>query len=158
MNATNWVLGTSFEAASALAAGAKIGAKDNFYGLEMVNCKSDLHSSRYRGGQWINTNNRFLGFSFKINGQTHFGWARISLKQLTFCKSTGILTGYAYETVAGRAITAGQTTSDAEVSGTSAPVPADRDNPVTNASTLGGLAIGAPRLTIWRKEEKAGVQ
>lgn len=158
MNATNEVLGTSFEAASALITGAKIGAKDTFKGLKMVSCKSDLHSGGYRGGQWINTNNRFLGFSFKINGQTHFGWARISVKQLTFCKSTGILTGYAYETVAGRAILAGQTTGDAEVSRTSASVPADRDNPVTNASTLGGLAIGAPGLTLWRREEKAGVQ
>jgi hypothetical protein len=153
VNATNEIVGTSFESASALLAGAKIGAKDTFKGLEMVSCRSDEHSGGYRFGQWINVKKRFLGFSFKINGQTHFGWARISLKQLTFCQSTGILTGYAYETVVNRPIIAGQTSSSGEVSGTGNSDSANRDKPASNPATLGALALGAPALTIWKREE-----
>jgi hypothetical protein len=153
MNATNEVVGTSFESASALLAGAKIGAKDRFKGLEMVSCKADEHSGAYRFGQWINVKIRFLGFSFKINGQTHFGWARISLKQVTFCQSTGILTGYAYETVVNRTIIAGQTSSSTEVSGIGNSDSTNRNEPPSNLATLGALALGAPALTIWRREE-----
>lgn len=153
MNATNEIVGTSFENASALPAGAKIGAKRTFKGLEMVSCKSDEHSGAYRFGQWINVKNRFLGLSFKINGQTHFGWARISVKQLTFCQSTGVLTGYAYETVVNKPIIAGQTSSSAAVDGAGSAESANRDKPASHLADLGALALGGPALTVWRRKE-----
>jgi hypothetical protein len=36
---------------------------------------STFHSSR---GLWLNVKNRFLGFEFAINGEVHYGWARLS--------------------------------------------------------------------------------
>ena len=65
----------------------------------------------YAYGYWLGgVYNHYLGFKFQINGHTHYGWARLSV-QIAFRnvpKTT--LTGYAYETVAGQAITTGQTT------------------------------------------------
>jgi hypothetical protein len=59
-----------------------------------------------------------------------------------------LLTGYAYETIPGKTIIAGATKGpdDAEPAtslNTSTPEPA----------TLGVLALGAPGLSIWRREE-----
>jgi hypothetical protein len=31
------------------------------------------------GGNWINITNGYLGFEFKIDGEKHYGWARISM-------------------------------------------------------------------------------
>ena len=60
-----------------------------------------------------------------------------------------VLLGYAYETIAGKAIIAGATSGpDAE--------PAASLNPRTpEPATLGALAIGAPGLSIWRRRESA---
>ena len=58
------------------------------------------------------------------------------------------LTGYAYETIPGKAIIAGATKGpdDAEPTASlKAPTPAP--------ATLGMLALGAPGLSIWRREE-----
>jgi hypothetical protein len=56
--------------------------------------------------------NHYLGLNFQVNGQTHYGWARLSV--LLHCGRGGCsyvvtLTGYAYETIAGNPILAGQT-------------------------------------------------
>jgi hypothetical protein len=49
-------------------------------------------------GPWAHLKNRYLGLKFQTKGQTHFGWARLSTK-IGFGGATGILTGYAYETI-----------------------------------------------------------
>lgn len=61
---------------------------------------------------WPRNQARYLGVSFLINGETHYGWARLSTgiawegrKSFLFVT----LTGYAYETVPGMPINAGQT-------------------------------------------------
>ena len=59
-------------------------------------------------GQWINATNRYLGLKFKIHGQTHYGWARLSIQYENFTFAA-TLTGYAYETIPNKAITAGET-------------------------------------------------
>jgi hypothetical protein len=60
------------------------------------------------------------------------------------------LTGYAYETIAGKAIKAGQTKSpdDTSIEASNASLNA----PTPQAATLGMLALGAPALSIWRRE------
>jgi hypothetical protein len=105
-------------------------------------------------GDWINVKNRYLGVIFPIHGKTHYGWARLSVQvsRKPF-QATAILTGYAYETIPNKPIIAGQTKGleqrnkedfDASDSLTipSSPQPA----------SLGALAMGAPGLSIWRRE------
>ena len=101
------------------------------------------HTSRSgasQTGPWSVVTNRFLGLKFSINGQTHYGWARLSTKEGPApCEDTLVLTGYAYETVANRPIVTGKTTGP-EVS-------------EVRAATLGKLAVGAAGLVAWRREE-----
>jgi hypothetical protein len=89
-------------------------------------------------GQWPNVRNRYMGVSFLINGQTHYGWARLTVKT----NSQGIsatLTGYAYETDVNEAILIGNgnlTPDDADES-------AITDLPDAQPRSLGSLALGA---------------
>jgi hypothetical protein len=57
------------------------------------------------------------------------------------------LTGYAYETIPGKGIIAGKTKGpdDAE--------PTASDMHTTEQAMLGALALGAPGLSIWRREQ-----
>jgi hypothetical protein len=99
-------------------------------------------------GDWFNTT-RYLGLRFEIDGQTHFGWARLSIQYNNF-SFTATLTGYAYETIPDKPITAGETKGpdDAEQ-----PAPASLKTPTGEPRTLGVLALGAPGLSIWRRED-----
>jgi hypothetical protein len=92
-------------------------------------------------GQWINTTNRYLGLKFSINGQTHYGWARLSIGILT-----GRLTGYAYETVPNTQIVEGATSDIAALE-----VPTLLD-PVLPSPSLGMLARGIDALALWRRD------
>jgi hypothetical protein len=82
-NAPNRVLttygGMSF--AQALPIGIKIGPGENFGSrfIQMERCKS-TRTSYYAMGSWFNVKNRYLGLSFSIDGQTHYGWARLSVR------------------------------------------------------------------------------
>jgi hypothetical protein len=62
------------------------------------------HHRPYNDGYWTTGHSAYLGLEFKIHGHTHYGWA-----QLTAGDGFATLTGYAYETVAGESINAGQT-------------------------------------------------
>jgi len=96
-------------------------------------------------GPWPTGEHGYLGLRFLIKGKIHYGWARISHCQLKSWR----LTGYAYETIPNKAIIAGATKE------------ADENQPAgvsfkTNApepATLGMLALGAPGLSIWRRED-----
>jgi hypothetical protein len=67
------------------------------------------------GGLWLNVSNGYLGLKFQIKGKTHYGWARLSVHSSEGygyqipVSMEATLTGYAYETVAGKSIKAGQT-------------------------------------------------
>ena len=111
----------------------------------------------YKGeeGNWLNVTNGYLGLAFKIKGKTHYGWARLSVQSsdgFDDVHMEATLTGYAYETLPGMSIKAGQTKGSdgvdfsASSSGTS-PV-ADASQP----ASLGALAMGTRGLSIWRKE------
>jgi hypothetical protein len=99
------------------------------------------------GGQWANVKNRYLGLKFHIDGQTHYGWARLSVggKQ----PLAALLTGYAYETTANAPITTGKTSGTDSAS--LAPTDFGTD---ASPATLGTLALGAPALSIWRREQE----
>ena len=66
-------------------------------------------------------------------------------------KATVILSGYAYETIANKRIIAGDTKGPeaGRMEGSNAALV----NPVRKAASLGLLALGAPGLSIWRREK-----
>jgi hypothetical protein len=141
--------------AGALLAGNKIpgGAFYKGNGLFMASVFEDPGGSSGRG-HWINVTNHYLGLKFQINGQTHYGWARLSVKA-TLGPQINInaaLTGYAYETVPNQSIRAGQTSGLAD-RGTTGAESASASGPALQS--LSALALGAPGLSIWRREEPA---
>jgi hypothetical protein len=104
-------------------------------------------SSRYNRsvfGPWVNVTNRYLGVEFAIDGATHYGWIRLSSTVGKFEKRTFTVTGYAYETVAGQGIKAGQLTDEASAPLESAPLA---------QPSLGVLALGSQGLELWRRDD-----
>lgn len=141
--------------ASALAAGVTIGPKGNFASGRrvMATVFSDTGAA-HRGtafqcdGPWGKAVNSYLGLEFRIEGEVHFGWARLSVT----CSDTNVyaaLTGYAYETIPGEAIVAGAT------QGPEGAEPTDARTHAPEPATLGALALGAPGLAMWRRDESA---
>lgn len=94
----------------ALNSGVLIGGGSSFYYAEglMAQYSTCLWPPHVNLGAWLDVTNRYLGFKFQLNGQAHYGWARLSVTAGKFGPVV-TLTGYAYETVAGHAIYAGQT-------------------------------------------------
>jgi hypothetical protein len=97
--------------ASALSANVRIGRKGKFLpaaGFMAAYSVSGLHPGNFScTGPWANVSDRYLGMKFAIKGADHFGWARLNVK----CNGPAVnatLTGYAYETVANRAILTGK--------------------------------------------------
>jgi hypothetical protein len=109
---------------------------------KIVGPKTYVHTSI---GNWLNVQNRYLGLKFNIDGKIHYGWARLTT---SVCGLDDTLTGYAYETIPNKPVVTGRTkgTDDAE------PVASfNTRNP--EPATLEMLALGAPKLAIWRREE-----
>lgn len=98
-------------------------------------------------GPWYKTggvSGSYVGFQFVIDGQIHYGWARIKLEVTgRYFQVDAYLTGYAYETIPNKPIIAGKT------SGTDASGVKESTGHVTPAS-LGMLSAGAPALPMWR--------
>ncbi len=130
--------GYFFSAASALHAGVEIGPKGNFsvrfplMAVEDFGRVGDQYSDL---GPWAGkgkgVKNRYLGLKFVVDGEIHYGWARLSVTfehQQQYGDVSGTLTGYAYETVPDKPIVAGRTTGS--------------DVITVQPGTLGGLALG----------------
>jgi hypothetical protein len=114
--------------------GAKIGSGGFFYGTRGGSSYGQILAGALDGGDfgnWPNVSKRYLGLRFLVNGENHYGWARLRVR-INGNQVDALLTGYAYETVANTSIRAGQT------SGT-------YDGPLPEAGTLGALATGAAR-------------
>ena len=117
----------------------------------------DSNTSQRWLGAWANGGqgvmNRYLGLKFKIGNMFHYGWVRVTLTTtMTGHGSfTATITGYAYETIPGKAIRAGHTSGTAEPA--DAGIPADMQNVSVRAASLGMLALGSSGLSIWRREE-----
>jgi hypothetical protein len=102
-------------------------------------------------GPWQNVTDRFLGLSFKINGETHFGWARMSVsatRQVT-------VTGYAYESTPNMPLVTGITHGAKLNEGPQLHLhkPAIEEASL-GTPTLGLLATGADGLIVWRREDE----
>jgi hypothetical protein len=107
----------------------------------------EIYSSVYRRsvfGPWVNVQNRYLGVEFLIDGATHYGWIRLSSTIGKLREAAFTITGYAYETVAGQAIKAGQLTDEASAPPESAPLA---------KPSLGVLALGSQGLELWRRDD-----
>jgi|HubBroStandDraft_6_1064221.scaffolds.fasta_scaffold427893_1 hypothetical protein len=141
--------------ASAVKHGAGIGPHKTFIArsadLAGINYAAGPFS--YVFGKWVNVRGRYLGLRFKIKGRTHYGWARLNVQVVGAPHPgiTAVLTGYAYETIPGKAIIAGETKGPHDGEPT-----ASLNTPTPEAATLGALAIGAPGLSIWRRKDSVG--
>jgi len=143
--------------ASALSAGVSVGPKGKFQTGhdEMValgiSCGSG--SCGYSTiGPWKNITNGYLGLKFSIQGEIHYGWARLNVTVENF-GIYAMLTGYAYETVANKAIVTGRTKDGERITRNKGRA---NDSPVGLArptATLGLLARGAAALDVWRRRD-----
>jgi hypothetical protein len=129
--------------ASALLAGVRVGPKVRQF-LRVPEVMAWTHFSGggiycFTGGfPWGNVRNRYLGLKYAIDGKVHFGWARlnVSCPWDTFTV-TGLLTGYAYETIPNKPIITGKTKG--------------RDVVTVRPATLWHLAAGASAIPAWRR-------
>jgi hypothetical protein len=163
------IRGIARAVAGVLPKGAVIGRGAKFVGaaqvLGAVYYNSDGGQTAFYG-KWTNAGTLYLGLQFNIQGQKHYGWARLNVTipngsgNLQYPPITAQLTGYAYETIAGKSIIAGRTKGPADESrdedfGSSAFLP----NPIPDIpqpATLGMLALGAQGSPLWRRKESVG--
>ncbi len=150
--------------ASALKRDAQIGpgtvgfVKSGYYGEGMAYA-GNTNGTTWAAGPWVNVNNRYLGLKFKIDGKTHYGWARLSVK-VKGLNITATLTGYAYESTPNKSILAGQTQGKCDDPATpnsaqqqasqSRTAVADPSSSAPQPASLGMLARGAVQVLRWR--------
>jgi hypothetical protein len=142
--------------AEAFPAGAVIGTISQIgnYRQSMAYCHGDGESKRVKAGPWFHATNRYLGLRFVINGQVHFGWARLTVRVSGEggCVFEALLSGYAYETSVDTPITTGKAVVGPE------PTSTGRNglgSPRRSGANLGLLALGAPGLEAWRQEKRS---
>lgn len=127
---SNQVVGDTYGAV-AMKPGMRIGTGDPFkVGAQLMGYGNFL--GPFPNGSWINVNSRYLGVKFTINGETHYGWARLNVQVKLPIFFTATLTGYAYETVPNKSIIAGQTQEAND----------SADSQELSTGTLGSLALG----------------
>ena len=104
--------------------------------------ETDSYGSRSNfGGAFHNVTNEYLGVQFQIAGQAHYGWIRVSMDcRGGFCY--GGVTGYAYETLPGQSLAAGQLRSTA---------PEKVSVEDATPGSLGMLALGSEAIPNWKK-------
>jgi hypothetical protein len=74
-------LGNFYGGAAPLPAGALIGGGFRFNTLAVnMMYATDTYGMRY--GSWADAPPSFLGIRFKIDGETHYGWARLDLSSM----------------------------------------------------------------------------
>jgi len=139
-----------FEAAAVLK-GKRIGP-DNFFQpgqseMVMVACAGGT-SGGGCGGAWLKVKQAYLGLKFVIKGEVHYGWAHIRFAGET----QPTIVGYAYETIANKAIVTGETKGPEEIGADQA---ASLNSSPKKPATLAELALGAPALSAWRRQESA---
>jgi hypothetical protein len=145
--------GDFYAKALALPRGAKIGPSADFSNYTvLIEATETGNTGRYSRGYWgENLKDHYLGVRFILNGETHYGWIRVTAtidlqRQAPFMRAK--ITAYAYETVANKAITAGTAAMPtAEISG--------ENQQKQVGPSLGMLAAGAESMPLWRREESS---
>jgi hypothetical protein len=140
--------------AAAMAPGSEIGSPERFIsGAAVMFLATDY--GVYYGASWAPFSSpRYLGIRFLINGETHYGWARLRTRINYFKKDIeALLTGYAYETQANTPIRAGDQGKNGSDPNSSDRMFLPQNRELEGQSALGTLALGAGGLTAWRREE-----
>ena len=133
----------------ALRRGSPIGPGKFFYGTNGGPSYNQILAGDAQGlnfGNWVNVSNHYVGLRFQINGESHYGWARLTV-QVNGTAVSALLTGYAYETVPNRGIRAGQMSGTASDSG--APAGAAGDDGVPSDSRI-ERALSSPSKSLGR--------
>ncbi len=137
------------------------------------------HKGNLQFGQF-----NYIGFKFGVAGESHYGWVRMNVTfeaRADGKMGTMHIREYGYETAPKTAIHAGQCSATGQASEPTAepnhsatampkttskpqrrgvissiqrPIPPALRVPTTDASMLGLLALGAPGLSIWRREDR----
>ncbi len=133
--------------ASALPAGFRVGRNNSYFqqpgrlpaGALMAGYYGGYYQGSLTSGQWTNIKRRFLGFKFIINGQVHYGWARLNVTLNLGKGIAAVLTGYAYETIPNKPIITGKIKGP--------------DVITLEPASLGHLAQGAAGVSAWREKK-----
>lgn len=148
--------------AAAIAAGRKIGSSQKFgangylvHQVYNVNSKSKNLSS----GSWHNIEFAYVGLKITIDGQVHYGWARIKFPY-PYGYGFPSIYGYAYESIPNQPIIAGQTSgtyvgSAGQDSAASEATAEKGAGPANIPATLGMMAAGARGIGLWRSQGPA---
>ncbi len=101
--------------AAALTAGIEVGPTASFQAPTGGLLLGGIFEGSSGGdfGSWLNVETAYLGLKFVVNGETHYGWARIKLVSPGEINS-GSIYGYAYESVTDQPIVTGKTSGGAE--------------------------------------------
>jgi hypothetical protein len=135
------VQGQQETTAAAVAAGKRIGPQQEFVSgdayMSFNSFKSYGEKFAQQSGTWRNVEFAYVGLKIVINGQVHYGWARIKFPYVGAITYPTIY-GYAYESTPNQPIDAGQTSGTSE------------EAAKTPAASLGMLAAGASGVNVWR--------
>jgi hypothetical protein len=144
--------------AAVLLKGQTIGKSLRFdYGSAIMALKVILSGDPGSYGSWGAVNNGYLGLTFKIDGQVHYGWARLGVR-IKGMRIYALIKDCAYETEPNKQIIAGDTggVADDAANHELQPqfVPASsvaQKDLQPSAPSLGALSLGAEGLAIWRR-------
>ena len=138
---SNVIAVTSHGSAAALSPGERMGPREPVSeGAQMglVGFGGPTNKTVWYG-QWANggkgLKNGYLGLKFMLNGEVHYGWARVSLTVKNNRFNTATLTGYAFETIPNKSIIIGKTQGP---------------DVIVEPATLGHLAAGTNARSAWR--------
>jgi hypothetical protein len=137
-NGNEAVQGVQAPLVSAVPAGVTIGPKEKFSPGARYLALTSFNGSNRTSGTWQDVEFAYVGLKFLINGQVHYGWARIKFPYPGGTHFPSIY-GYAYEATPNHPIVTGQISGTAPAS-TTANVPAG----------LGVLAAGVSGVKLWR--------
>ncbi len=154
-NAGAILTGTFIAYTPALRRSGKVGPSAYFSGAVIEqsitsggNANPNGFVNGFRGYWGGNPKDRYVGVRFQLNGETHYGWIRLTVTTHANHHPviSATITAYAYESVPNKPIFAGTAASSA------AEVYVPQQAEHQSGPSLGSLAAGAEALPVWRRE------